>query len=137
MGWVNVKWEGGSTNSYRMGDDGCFDLKRAPGATATPAAMTLPQRADASPSRAPPPPPPSSSASSQDITMAAFLESHGIKEDAAVDIAKFLASEFEAEMSQDFAFLDEGDVDRIIASKDLKKVTAGKVKVAWKQIVGQ
>ena len=26
-GWVDVQWDGGSSNSYRMGADGKFDLK--------------------------------------------------------------------------------------------------------------
>ena len=29
-GWVDVSWDGGSTNSYRMGAEGKFDLALAP-----------------------------------------------------------------------------------------------------------
>ena len=28
-GWVRVQWENGTTNSYRMGKEGKFDLKLA------------------------------------------------------------------------------------------------------------
>lgn len=28
-GWVRVQWDSGSTNSYRMGKDGKYDLKLA------------------------------------------------------------------------------------------------------------
>ena len=30
-GWIDVTWDHGSANSYRMGAEGKFDLKLAPG----------------------------------------------------------------------------------------------------------
>ena len=30
VGWLRIKWDNGSTHSYRMGADDCFDLKLSP-----------------------------------------------------------------------------------------------------------
>lgn len=40
-GWVRVQWDNGSTNSYRMGREGKFDLKLAQPPTPTPPPNTI------------------------------------------------------------------------------------------------
>ena len=67
-GWIDVTWDHGGSNSYRMGAEGKFDLKLAPGsepgsatATATTAAgakVPPPAAAAGQQQAAGPPPPP-------------------------------------------------------------------------------